>query len=119
MRTILTQSSLGLALALSGAAIARPVDTSAFLEHTSFANEQMPIHYRHKRCYPDDRCYRADRLHDRLYRHKQPHSQGTDRPQTPNDSPTVGTGRPEAGKSVRPEPPVWREPTVRERLQAL
>ena len=115
MRTFITLSSLGLAVALSGAALANPVDRSALLEHTGYANQHMQIHYWHKR-YPHDRYGRPDRLHDRLYGHRQTHSRGTG----PSERPSVGTGRPEMRQpAVRPEAPVWRERIVRQRPQIL
>ena len=118
MRTTITLSSLGLALALSGAALATPVDRSAVLDHTGYANQQMLVH--HHKSYPHDRSDRPDRLHDRLYRHKQTSPRDTGRLPDPSDGPAIGTGRPEVRQpAVRPEPPVWREPIVGQRSQAL
>ena len=119
MRTIVTLSYLGLAIALSVAAFGRPTDRS--VNYASYENEHMPIQVRHKRCYPQDQCYRADRLHERFYRRDEGHRRpGTERPQGPNDGPSAGPGRPDVGeRPVQPAPPVWRVPIVREHLQLL
>src|SRR5919108_2915115 len=117
MRTTITLPSLGLALALSGAALANPVDRPDVLAQTVYADEKMQIHYWHKR-YPHDRLDRAGRLHDRLYRDNQTHPRGTGRLQDPSDGPAIGTGRPEVGKpALRPVPPLWREPKIGQRAQ--
>jgi hypothetical protein len=68
MRTIITLSSLGLALALGGAALAGPVNRSAMLEHARHANEQMQNHYSSKR-YSSHGYHPPDRLRDRIYRY--------------------------------------------------
>jgi hypothetical protein len=118
MRTIIPLSSLGLAVALTGAAFASPVHRPALLAHMRHANEPTQIHYWHKRCY--DSCDRPYRLHDRLYRRDETRSRGTGDLQAPNDSPVVGRGHPEMGApAVRSEPPVWPEPIVPQRPQSL
>jgi hypothetical protein len=101
MSTIITLSSLGLTLALSGAALATPANRSAFLERTGFANEQMQNYYTHKRYYrhEQDRARGEGRLQDR----RQPHGVGAARPALPTPA-------------IRPAPAVLREPVVRERL---
>jgi hypothetical protein len=106
MRTIITLSSLGLTLALSGAALANPVGRSAFLERTGSAHEQMQNHYRHKR----------------YYRHHQDRDRGEDsgasRLQDGRSRDGVGRARPEVREpAVQPEPAVLRGPVARERPQ--
>jgi hypothetical protein len=106
MRTIITLSSVGLILALSGATLATPVGRSAILEHTGTAHEQMQNHYRHKR----------------YYRHHQDRApgegSGTSRLQDGRSRDGVGTARPQMRKpALRPEPAVFREPVARERPQ--
>jgi hypothetical protein len=105
MRTIITLSSLGLTLALSGATLATPVGRSAFLERAGTAHEQMQNHYRHKR----------------YYRHHQDRApgegSGTSRLQDGRSRDGVETA-PQARKpALRPEPAVFREPVGRERPQ--
>jgi hypothetical protein len=106
MRTIITLSSLGLTLALSGATLATPVARSAFLERTGTVHEQMQNHYRHKR----------------YYRHHQDRApgegSGTNRLQDGRSRDGVGTARPHVRKpALRPEPAVFREPVGRQRPQ--
>jgi hypothetical protein len=104
MQTIITLSTLGLALALSGAAFANPVNGSALLERTGYANERMQIY----------------RMHKRIYKHDQKPSGGTGRLQDRRDRPALGTVPPEVRKpAVRPESAVWREPVARQRPQIL
>jgi hypothetical protein len=106
MRTTITLSSIGLTLALSGAALATSVNRSAFLERTGYANEQLQNHYRHKRYYRHDQ----DRARGE--------SSGTSRLQEGRGRDGVGTARPQVRKpALRPEPAVLRGPVVRERPQ--
>jgi hypothetical protein len=92
MRTTITLSSLGLTLALSGAALAtpvgpleKPVDRHAFLERRGSAKEPLLDYYRHKRYYRDQQ----DRARDqgsgkiRLPRRRDPNGPGTVRPEAP------------------------------------
>jgi hypothetical protein len=100
MSTIITLSSLGLTLALSGAALATPANRSAFRERTGFASEQMQNYYWHKR----------------YYRHEQDRARGEHRLQDRRYPPGVGAARPALPRpAIQPEPAVLREPVVRER----
>jgi hypothetical protein len=108
MRAIITLSALGLTLALGSVTLANPVERSALLERTGYANEPLQNHYRHKR----------------YYRHDQDRSRGgdsgTNRLQGRRDRDGLGTAPPQARKPVlKHEPAVWREPVVRERPQIL
>jgi hypothetical protein len=104
MSTIITLSSLGLTLALSGAALATPANRSVFLdERTGFAKEQkeqLQNYYRHKR----------------YYRHEQDRARGDGLLQDRRSLDGVGAARPALPTpAIRPEPTVLREPVVRER----
>jgi hypothetical protein len=108
MCTMITLSSLGLTLALSGVTPANPIERSALLERTSYANEQLQNHYRHKR----------------YYRHGQDRPRGVDsgtnRLQGRRDRDGLGAAPPQVRKPMlTPEPAVWREPVARERPQIL
>jgi hypothetical protein len=105
MRTIITLS--GLALLLSGAALATPVDRSGSLKPAAAASDHMQNYYRHKRYYRHDQ--------DRARNEGSGPSRLQDR-----DRDGVGTARPEVRKpAVRPEPAVFRGPVVRERPQIV
>jgi hypothetical protein len=106
MRKIITLSSLGLTLALSGAALAtpadpleKPVDRHAFLERRGYANQPLLDYYRYKRYYRHD----LDRARDqasgkiRLPRRRDPDGGGTVRPEAPEP---VVRGRPLLGIST-------------------
>jgi hypothetical protein len=104
MRTIITLSSLGLTLALSGAALAAPANRSA--DRTGYASEQLQNHYRHKRYYRHDQ----DRARGE--------GSGMSRLQDGRGRDGVGTARPQVRKpALRPEPAVLRGPVGRERPQ--
>jgi hypothetical protein len=104
MRTIIALSSLGLTLALSGAAHATPVNRSAFLERAGSASESVQSYYRHKRYYRQDEERTRDQ---RANTHRQaPQGNGTARP---------GVRKP----AVTPEPAVFREPVARQRPQIV
>jgi hypothetical protein len=102
MRAIITLSSLGLALALSGAALATPASRSAVLEPAGLAKEQLQNHYRHKR----------------YYRHEQDRARGEGRLQDRRHRDGVGAARPALRQPpIRPEPAVFRKPVVLGRPQ--
>jgi hypothetical protein len=108
MRPIITISTLGLALAVSGAALAAPADLSRFLKPAAAAKDQLQNYYRHKR----------------YYRHDQDQARsegsGPNRLQERRNRDGVGTARPDVRKPpVSPEPAVFREPVVRERIQLV
>jgi hypothetical protein len=92
MRRIIPLSSLGLTLALSGAALAtpvdpweRPVDRHAFLERRGYANEPLLDYYRHKRYYRHDQDRARDKASGkiRLPRRRDPDGGGPLRPEAP------------------------------------
>jgi hypothetical protein len=102
MRTILTLSSIGLTLALSGAVQATSANRTAFLERTASTNEQIQNYYRHKRYYRQD----ENRARDERSMTNRRNRDG------------AGTAQPGVRKPVlTPEPAVFRAPIVRERPQ--
>ena len=111
MSKILTLSSLGLTLAIGGAALVSPVNgyadampRYAFVEQTS-TGDQLRNHYRHKRLYQHDQ--RRDRDNSGA-------SRLPDRPENKD----LGRARPELRKPVLPvDPAVLRGPVAHQRLQ--
>jgi hypothetical protein len=111
MSKIITLSSLGLTLALGGAALISPINGNAepasryaFLERTG-TSEQLQNHYRHKRLYQHDQ--RRNRENSGASRHP-------DR----SENKGLGRARPELRKPVLPvDPAVLRGPVARQRLQ--
>jgi hypothetical protein len=92
MRKIIPLSTLGLTLALSGAALATPVDPlekpldrHAFLERRGYAKEPFLDYYRHKRYYRHDQDRARDQASGkiRLPRRRDPDGGGTIRPEPP------------------------------------
>jgi hypothetical protein len=92
MRKIITLSSLGLTLALSGAALAtpvdpleKPVDRHAFLERRGNAKEPLLDYYRHKRYYRHDQDRARDKASGkiRLPRRRDPDGAAPVAPEVP------------------------------------
>ena len=110
MSKIITLSSLGLTLALGGAALISPVSgyadstAYAFVERTA-TGDQLQNHYRHKRLYQHDQ--RRDR-----------DNSGASRLPDRRENKDIGRARPELRKPVLPvDPAVLRGPVAHQRLQ--
>jgi hypothetical protein len=111
MSKILTLASLGLTLAIGGAALVSPVNgyadsapRYAFVDRTA-TGDQLRNHYRHKRLYQHDQRRNGE-------------NSGASRLPDRSENKGLGTARPELRKSVLPvDPAVLRGPAARQRLQ--